>query len=60
MRWPRLLTLSKVLSGCDKTPNTCEALPDILAAGGLPAVTLNHPSVPLGKLDMRLKQWGLK
>ena len=36
------------------------ALPDILVAGGLPTATLNHPSIPLGKLDMRLKQWGLK
>ncbi len=36
------------------------ALPDILAASGLPAVTLNHPSIPLGKLDLRLKQWGLR
>ncbi|MET4712968.1 serine/threonine-protein kinase HipA [Pseudomonas sp. PvP125] len=36
------------------------ALPDMLAAGGLPAVTLNHPSIPLGKLDLRLKQWGLR
>ncbi len=36
------------------------ALPDILAASGLPTATLNHPSIPLGKLDLRLKQWGLR
>ncbi|UXV19733.1 HipA domain-containing protein [Pseudomonas fluorescens] len=36
------------------------ALPDFLVASGLPAVTLNHPSIPLGKLDLRLKQWGLR
>ncbi|AZF02744.1 hypothetical protein C4J95_5330 [Pseudomonas orientalis] len=36
------------------------ALPDLLVASGLPAVTLNHPSIPLGKLDLRLKQWGLR
>lgn len=36
------------------------ALPDLLVTSGLPAVTLNHPSIPLGKLDLRLKQWGLR
>ena len=35
------------------------ALPDLLVASGLPAVTLNHPAIALGKLDQRLKQWGL-
>ncbi|PHN52606.1 hypothetical protein [Pseudomonas gessardii] len=36
------------------------ALPDILVANGLPAVTLNHPAIALGKLDQRLQQWGLR
>ncbi len=36
------------------------ALPDILVASGLPAVTLNHPAIALGKLDQRLTQWGLR
>ncbi|WP_124388823.1 HipA domain-containing protein [Pseudomonas sp. R5-89-07] len=36
------------------------ALPDMLVSSGLPSVTLNHPSIPLGKLDLRLKQWGLR
>lgn len=36
------------------------ALPDILVSSGLPAATLNHPAIALGKLDLRLKQWGLR
>ncbi|MNZ55611.1 putative DNA-binding transcriptional regulator [compost metagenome] len=36
------------------------ALPDILAASGLPDVTLNHPSIALKNLEQRLKSWGLK
>ncbi|WP_439863665.1 HipA domain-containing protein [Pseudomonas antarctica] len=36
------------------------ALPDILVASGLPTATFNHPGIPLGKLDLRLKQWGLR
>jgi serine/threonine-protein kinase HipA len=36
------------------------ALPDILAASGLPDVTMNHPSIALKNLEQRLKNWGLK
>jgi serine/threonine-protein kinase HipA len=36
------------------------ALPDILAASGLPDVTMNHPSIALKNLQQRLKNWGLK
>ncbi len=36
------------------------ALPDILAAGGLPEVTMNHPRIALKNLEQRLKDWGLK
>lgn len=36
------------------------ALPDILSASGLPAITLNHPAIALKNLPQRLKEWGLK
>ncbi|EJM24062.1 HipA-like protein [Pseudomonas sp. GM21] len=36
------------------------ALPDILAASGLPEVTMNHPQIALKNLEQRLKEWGLK
>ena len=36
------------------------ALPDILADGGLPTITLNHPLIALKRLDQRLQDWGLK
>ena len=36
------------------------ALPDILVAGGIPSVTMNHAHIPLGKLDLRLQEWGLR
>jgi serine/threonine-protein kinase HipA len=36
------------------------ALPDILAASGLPEVTMNHPQIALRNLEQRLKEWGLK
>ena len=43
-----------------QTAEHLRALPDLLVTSGVPAVTLNHPSIPLGKLDLRLKQWGLR
>lgn len=36
------------------------ALPDILAASGLPATTMNHPRIELKNLEQRLKEWDLK
>ncbi|MGC5701756.1 HipA domain-containing protein [Pseudomonas sp. NFXW11] len=36
------------------------ALPDLLSASGLPAVTLNHPRIHLRDLDQCLKEWGLR
>jgi serine/threonine-protein kinase HipA len=36
------------------------ALPDILAAAGLPDATMNHPGIALRNLEQRLKNWGLK
>lgn len=36
------------------------ALPDILSASGLPAVTMNHPAIALKNLPQRLQAWGLK
>ena len=36
------------------------ALPGILAASGLPEITLNHPAIALRHLEQRLKNWGLK
>lgn len=36
------------------------ALPEILNASGLPAVTMNHPGIALKNLPQRLKEWGLK
>ena len=36
------------------------ALPDILSASGLPAVTMNHPAIALKNLPQRLREWGLK
>lgn len=36
------------------------ALPDILVTSGIPSVTLNHRHIPLGKLDQRLQEWGLR
>jgi len=36
------------------------ALPDILAASGLPEITMNHPAIALRNLEQRLKNWGLK
>lgn len=36
------------------------ALPDILADGGLPDVTMNHPRIALKNLEQRLKEWELK
>ncbi|WP_411381812.1 type II toxin-antitoxin system HipA family toxin [Pseudomonas sp. MPB26] len=35
------------------------ALPDILSANGLPAVTMNHPGIALKNLPQRLQEWGL-
>lgn len=35
------------------------ALPDLLSAEGLPAVTMNHPRIALRNLQQRLDQWGL-
>lgn len=43
-----------------KDADHLRALPDILVAGGLPSATLNHPHIPLGKLDQRLQEWGLR
>jgi serine/threonine-protein kinase HipA len=34
-------------------------LPDLLRGSGLPDVTFNHPAIALGKLERRLKNWGL-
>ncbi|MCY1465219.1 hypothetical protein D9M71_833360 [compost metagenome] len=39
--------------------NRLLALPDILAASGLPDVTMNHPQIALGNLPQRLKAWEL-
>ncbi|WP_130908158.1 HipA domain-containing protein [Pseudomonas sp. Sample_16] len=36
------------------------ALPDMLAADGLPEATMNHPAIALRNLEQRLKSWGLK
>ncbi|MBC3268607.1 HipA domain-containing protein [Pseudomonas sp. SWRI81] len=36
------------------------ALPDILAASGLPARTMNHPGIHLKNLEQRLKEWDLQ
>ncbi len=36
------------------------ALPDILADGGLPTITLNHPMIALKRLEQCLQDWGLK
>jgi serine/threonine-protein kinase HipA len=36
------------------------ALPDILAASGLPDVTMNHPHIALKNLEQRFKEWDLK
>lgn len=36
------------------------ALPDILAANGLPDATMNHPRIALKNLEQRLKEWDLK
>lgn len=36
------------------------ALPDLLRAGGLPEMTMNHPQIALKNLDQRLREWGLK
>ncbi len=35
------------------------ALPDLLHDLGLPAQTMNHPRIPLKRLDSRLQAWGL-
>lgn len=43
-----------------KDADHLRALPDILVAGGIPSVTLNHRHIPLGKLDLRLQEWGLR
>lgn len=40
--------------------NRLMALPDILAANGLPDATMNHPQIALKNLEQRLKEWGLK
>ncbi|HWT70355.1 MAG TPA: HipA domain-containing protein [Pseudomonas sp.] len=40
--------------------NHLAALPDILAASGLPERTMNHPGIALKNLDERLKAWDLK
>lgn len=39
--------------------NRLLALPDILAASGLPEVTMNHPQIALNNLPQRLKAWEL-
>ncbi|WP_330212543.1 HipA domain-containing protein [Pseudomonas sp. Z18(2022)] len=43
-----------------KDADHLRALPDILAGSGLPSVTMNHRHIPLGKLDQRLQEWGLR
>ncbi|MFJ4193800.1 HipA domain-containing protein [Pseudomonas sp. NPDC089534] len=58
------------LAGLSDTPESFERLredaqclaelPDILAAGGLPDRTMNHPGVYLKDLEQHLKRWDLK
>ncbi|WP_310190611.1 type II toxin-antitoxin system HipA family toxin [Pseudomonas hunanensis] len=35
------------------------ALPDILSASGLPDAVMNHPAIPLSKLEQKMKDWSL-
>lgn len=35
------------------------ALPDLLSAAGLPIQVMNHPAIALGRLEQRMKTWGL-
>lgn len=49
-----------LFEGLREDANHLSALPDILSAGGLPEVTLNHPAIALRDLEQRLKNWGLK
>ena len=49
-----------LFEGLREDAKRLSALPDILSAGGLPEITLNHPAIALRHLEQRLKNWGLK
>ena len=50
----------ELFEGLREAAQQLSALPDILSASGLPAVTMNHPAIALKNLPKRLKEWGLK
>lgn len=50
----------KLFEGLREAAQQLMALPDILSASGLPAVTMNHPAIALKNLPQRLKEWGLR
>ena len=54
------LDASALFEGLRADARRLAALPDILAASGLPARTMNHPSVHLKNLEQRLKEWDLQ
>lgn len=49
-----------LFEGLQEVAQQLLALPDILSASGLPAVTMNHPDIALKNLPQRFKEWGLK
>ncbi|HWH86384.1 MAG TPA: HipA domain-containing protein [Pseudomonas sp.] len=54
------LTDASLFEGLRADARRLAALPDILAASGLPARTMNHPGVHLKHLEKRLKEWDLQ
>jgi len=55
-----LVDSEKLFEDLREAAQQLSALPDILNASGLPAVTMNHPGIALKHLPQRLKEWGLK
>lgn len=55
-----LVDSKALFDGLRETAQQLSALPEILSASGLPAVTMNHPGIALKNLPYRLREWGLK